>query len=292
MRIFGSERIASVMNSLGLPDDTPIENGMISKSLETAQKKVEGHNFDIRKHLVEYDDVMNSHREIIYQRRRNVLDNKALKPEILDMIKAEFEAIIHSATDQKTHHLEIKQVAEAVNNVMILPDGWADDLNSRLPEHIVADLMARADELYTDREDNFGAEQVRVMERLVCLKVIDSAWLEHLEAMTNLREGIGLRGYAQRDPLVEYKQEAYHIFQRLIRRIDSEIASTIFKVAIVVEGPAQPISTEITEGAKQASSGGGDSSQSSGSRASRRAQTSTRVRTKTSNNKKKRKKRR
>lgn len=292
MRIFGSERIASVMNSLGLPDDTPIENGMISKSLETAQKKVEGHNFDIRKHLVEYDDVMNSHREIIYQRRRNVLDNKALKPEILDMIKAEFEAIIHSATDQKTHHLEIKQVAEAVNNVMVLPDGWADGLNSRLPEHIVADLMTRAEELYTDREDNFGAEQVRVMERLVCLKVIDSAWLEHLEAMTNLREGIGLRGYAQRDPLVEYKQEAYHIFQRLIRRIDSEIASTIFKVAIVVEGPAQPISTEITEGAKQASSGGGDSSQSSGSRASRRAQTSTRVRTKTSNNKKKRKKRR
>ncbi len=292
MRIFGSERIASVMNSLGLPDDTPIENGMISKSLETAQKKVEGHNFDIRKHLVEYDDVMNSHREIIYQRRRNVLDNKALKPEILDMIKAEFEAIIHSATDQKTHHLEVKKVAEAVNNVMVLPDNWADELDSRLPEHIVADLMARASELYTDREDNFGAEQVRVMERLVCLKVIDSAWLEHLEAMTNLREGIGLRGYAQRDPLVEYKQEAYHIFQRLIRRIDSEIASTIFKVAIVVEGPAQPISTEITEGAKQASSGGGDDPRPSGSRASRRAQTNARVRTKASNNKKKRKKRR
>lgn len=292
MRIFGSERIASVMNSLGLPDDTPIENGMISKSLETAQKKVEGHNFDIRKHLVEYDDVMNSHREIIYKRRRNVLDNKALKPEILDMIKGQFEAIIQSATDQKTHHLDIKKVAEAVNNVMVLPDDWADSLSSRLPEHIVADLMGRADELYTDREDNFGAEQVRVMERLVCLKVIDSAWLEHLEAMTNLREGIGLRGYAQRDPLVEYKQEAYQIFQRLIRRIDSEIASTIFKVAIVVEGPAQPISTEITEGAKQASSGGGDGTEPTGSRASRRAQTATRIRTKNSNNKKKRKKRR
>ncbi|MCC7288805.1 preprotein translocase subunit SecA [bacterium] len=292
MRIFGSERIASVMSSLGLPDDTPIENSMITRSLETAQKKVEGHNFDIRKHLVEYDDVMNSHREIIYKRRRNVLDNSALRPEIMDMIRAEFKAIVEAGVDQKTQHLDLGKVASDVENILMLPKSWADKLESRLPEHIVDDLMKRAEELYADREKNFGEDNVRIMERLVCLKVIDSAWLEHLESMNNLREGIGLRGYAQRDPLVEYKQEAYRIFQRLIRRIDSEIAGTIFKVAIVAEENPAPITTEITEGAKLATSGG-DTTSASGSRAARRAQTRSKIKQKSGNNaKKKRKKRR
>lgn len=252
MRIFGSERIAGVMNTLKLPDDMPIENAMISRSLETAQKKVEGHNFDIRKHLVEYDDVMNSHREIIYARRRNVLDNTTLKDEILDMIKDEFEAIIASNTDEKTAEVDLEKIAAAANNIIPITPDWAKSVKSKLTGDLLADLTDQAGVVYQQREEQFSAEGVRVMERLVCLKVIDSAWLAHLEAMDHLRAGIGLRGYGQRDPLVEYKAEAFTMFKRLERGINAEIAGTIFKVAISLEGAPPPVETDITKGAQKA----------------------------------------
>ena len=252
MRIFGSERIASVMNTLKLPEDMPIENAMITRSLEAAQKKVEGHNFDIRKHLVEYDDVMNSHREIIYVRRRNVLDNKTLKQEITGLIKDEFSAIYTANVNEKTGDVAIDKIGEAANNIIPVPEGWAKTTKSKLAADVVDDLMRIADKVYQDREAQFGEEGVRIMERLVCLKVIDSAWLYHLEAMDHLRAGIGLRGYGQRDPLVEYKAEAFTMFRRLERSINAEIASTIFKVAINIESAPPPIETDITKGAKTA----------------------------------------
>lgn len=256
MRIFGSERIAGLMNTLKVPEDMPIENSMITRSLEAAQKKVEGHNFDIRKHLVEYDDVMNSHREIIYARRRKVIGNDTLKAEIKDMVEAEFEAIIAGYTDQKTGEVNLEKIAEAANNIIPVPPDWAKKTDSKLSADLVKSLKAISDATYDEREAQFGAEGVRMMERLVCLKVIDSAWLAHLETMDHLRAGIGLRGYGQRDPLVEYKAEAFTIFKRLERSINAEIASTIFKVAINFEQAPPPIETDITKGAQTAITSG------------------------------------
>ncbi len=278
MRIFGSERIASVMNTLRLPDDTPIENKMISRSLETAQKKVEGHNFDIRKHLVEYDDVMNSHREIIYSRRRKILTNSQLKPEILMMIQSELETIVKAYTDTKTGDISLADIATASEHILPVPSTWADTIESKLPNDIVSSLMDMAEVLYAKREKEFGPEAIRMMERLVCLQVVDTAWLNHLENMEHLRDGIGLRGYAQKDPLVEYKAEAYRIFQELQHSIDAEVSSTIFKVSIQTEQTEQLPETTITAGMAQAQISapstepkGSKQSQGGGNRAARRA---------------------
>ncbi len=274
MRIFGSERIASVMNTLRLPDDTPIENNMISRSLESAQKKVEGHNFDIRKHLVEYDDVMNSHREIMYARRRRVLNKLDQKQEILDMIKGEFSVIVDSNTDTKTGEIDLAEVATSAEHILPLPKDWATTLESRLPQDIVENLMGYAEQLYAKREKEFGAESMRTLERLVSLQIIDTAWLNHLETMEHLRDGIGLRGYAQKDPLVEYKSEAFRIFKQLQRGVDSEVATTIFKVSLEREPVESLPETAITTGAINAhqgttmlESGSGASSNKAGNRA-------------------------
>lgn len=297
MRIFGSERIAGLMNTLKLPDDVPIENSMITRSLETAQKKVEGHNFDIRKHLVEYDDVMNSHREIIYDRRRKVLGNETLRAEILGMIKDEFEAIISGSTDQKTGEISLSKIAESANNIVPVPEGWASQLKSKLPGDITDNLMTIAESVYKDREAQFGVEGVQMMERLVSLKVIDTGWLAHLEAMDHLRAGIGLRGYGQRDPLVEYKAEAFNMFKRLERSLNAEIASTIFKVAINVEAAPAPIETDITRGAQTAvasasgSEGSSDTKTKSRTKSAQRGPTKI-VRTSKKSKKAKKKKRR
>lgn len=279
MRIFGSEKIASIMNTLRLPDDVPIENAMISRSLESAQKKVEGHNFDIRKHLVEYDDVMNSHREIMYARRRRVLDAANQKAEILDMIKGELSAIVTANTDTKTSDIDLAKVAEAASQVIPIGPDWADSLESRMPQDIVNDLMEQVESLYTKREKEFGEESMRMLERIVSLQIIDNAWLNHLETMEHLRDGIGLRGYAQRDPLVEYKSEAYRLFKQLQRAVDSEVATTIFKVALQRDMPESLPETAITSGIAQAQTIGPDESGTSrsegrsntGNRAARRA---------------------
>lgn len=254
MRIFGSDRLSSMMDALGLPEDTPIENRMVSKSLESAQKKVEGHNFDTRKHLVDYDDVMNQHREIIYARRRSILKQESLKDDLLPVFEAEFRAQIQAYTDQQTEILDLEKLADAVRDVIPLEKTWADTQDRRDAEHLVSEFMKITKRLYREREMEFGDEGMMVIERLVSLKTIDSAWLEHLEAMDHLRDGIGLRGYGQRDPLVEYKAEAYRMFGLLIRRIDSEIVHTLFKVRVDIEQveAEQPIETELTQGAQRA----------------------------------------
>lgn len=255
MRIFGSERIASVMNTLRLPDDTPIENSMISRSLESAQKKVEGHNFDIRKHLVEYDDVMNSHREIMYARRRRVLNKADQRQEILTMIKSELNVIVESNVDTKTGDIDLAKIATSSEHIMPLPKDWAGSLTSKLPVDVTNNLMAIAEELYARREKEFGSESMRTLERLVSLQVIDTAWLNHLETMEHLRDGIGLRGYAQKDPLVEYKSEAYRLFKQLQRAVDAEVATTIFKVSLQQEPVEALPETAITTGAANAHQG-------------------------------------
>lgn len=222
MRIFGGDRMKMLMERLGLPEDVPIENSMISKSIESAQKKVEGHNFDTRKHLVEYDDVMNSHRKYIYSKRRKVLESAAnksdeIKNEIISMVKEEVEAMFVALADDKE---KLRTEVEAIFG------------EGKIRELSLDQILKYIDEEYQRREKRFGSLVMRQIEQAVYLRNIDMLWIEHLTTMEELRTGIGLRGYAQTDPLVAYKRDAYRLFQNLLAAIKSGVVKNIFRIEI------------------------------------------------------------
>lgn len=252
MRIFGSERIASIMTTLGIDEDTPIENRMISRSLEGAQKKVEGHNFDTRKQLVEYDDVMNKHREVIYARRRKALENTNLRPEILGMIKEEFIAMVSAHRDARTEIVDTEKILEAAAAIVPLDDAARAKIMEAHGADVADLLYEQAEKTYDLRVEQFGDEGMRRVERFTYLQVLDRLWIEHLEAMDTLREGIGLRSIGQRDPLVEYKREGFRFFKTLISLLNAEIAATIFRVAPVIHTAESPVETALTRAAKEA----------------------------------------
>ena len=286
MRIFGGERVASLMQTLGIDDSTPLESSVVSRSLEGAQKKVEGHNFDIRKQLVEYDDVMNKHREVVYARRRQALVSQDLRPEIEPMLATEFANLMEAHTDVRTGMIESDKVIEQVAGIMPLDDATKEKLTKADPRDVADILTDYAHQLYDLREQQYSPPTMRLLERLVYLQVLDRLWIEHLEAMESLREGIGLRAIGQRDPLVEYKNEGFRLFKRLIAIMEAEIASSILRAQITHDesAHAHQVETAVTKAAGQArassdtsqagaaaSSGGGDGG-APGSRAERRAQ--------------------
>ncbi|HSX41196.1 MAG TPA: preprotein translocase subunit SecA [Candidatus Saccharimonadales bacterium] len=256
MRIFGGERVANLMDTLGLDDNVPLENAIVSRSLESAQKKVEGHNFDIRKQLVEYDDVMNKHREVVYSRRRKALENTDLRPEIESMLADEFSNLVTVHTDARTGMVETDKIIEQTTAMMPLDEGVTNRLKKADPRDAQGVLAEYAGQLYDSREQQFGQESMRILERLVYLQILDRLWIEHLEAMDRLREGIGLRAIGQRDPLVEYKSEGYRLFKRLISLMEAEIAGTIFRASIGEAPPEAPVETAVTRAAEQATSDG------------------------------------
>jgi len=235
MRIFGSERVKALMDRLGFPEDQPIEHGMISKSLESAQRKVEGYNFDLRKHLVEYDDVMNKHREYIYKKRREILKHANLREEILDLIKGEVEKIVNSHFVTGAEE-EIDQIINRVAGILPLSDSAKGEIKklSNTPQGIIQVANDFVNQSYKAKEKEAG-EAMRMLERAVYLRIIDTLWIEHLDSMEHLREGISLRGYAQKDPLIEYKHEAYSLFQDLLATIETDVCNLIFKVGIARE---------------------------------------------------------
>lgn len=261
MRIFGSDRVKSMMDRLGIPDDMPIENSIITGSIEKAQQRVEGHHFDIRKHLLEYDDVLNKHREVVYKRRQEVLeafaseDNEALSKAIVEIIEGEVEQVVlfhtagvvgdHSSVPNGavTSDTDAKEIVEVVKTIVPLkPEeeqslkdvttGAAKDKlkaaenRSAVIETImtvVRKRFAQARQVIPD------PKQFKMFERSIMLRAMDTLWIEHLSAMTSLRTSIGLRSYGQRDPLIEYKKEAYGMFQRLLGFVNQEIAYNFFK---------------------------------------------------------------
>ena len=258
MRIFGGERIGSMMSRLKVPEDVPIEAGMVSKAIETAQKKVEGHNFDIRKHLLEYDDVLNKHREAIYRRRREILElaegvlevtsegYRALRDVILTMVDEEVRGVIetHAGADG----WETDAIVEALSKIIPLAPVTVDELKKIAAEHGAEDAVNRAVAVCTDaaRRTYDAMEQavdnpdiMRELEKMLLIRTIDTLWVDHLVAIDHLRGGIGLRGYAQRDPLVEYKKETYYMYQELLGAIQHDVANTIFKMgAAAVMAPS------------------------------------------------------
>lgn len=240
MRIFGGDRLKATMDRLGLPDDMPIENAMISRSIEGAQKKVEGHNFDIRKHVVEYDDVMNKHREVIYRKRRKILEayeednedkSREIRDEIVGIVKDEIITIFsqHMGDNEKIK-IELQSIFA----------------NHKFEDLSQDKVLKELDTLYQEREKNFGEKVARDVERAVYLRTIDILWVEHLTTMNELRQGIGLRGYGQKDPLVEYKAEAYKMFESLLSQIEYRIARTVFKVQVQIR-PTAPIQRKPLE---------------------------------------------
>ncbi|MBI3573336.1 MAG: preprotein translocase subunit SecA [Candidatus Kerfeldbacteria bacterium] len=248
LRIFGSERMKGLMDRMGVPDDMPIESGIVSKSIEQAQKKVEGHNFDIRKHLVEYDDVINKHREVIYKRRREILfaPQPGVTTRATEVIAKEIDQIVsfHTAADSRPQwDLDaIYSAAEAMGLAGIKDRLQMEDVRqaSNDPGQDAAARTNISQMLMKHAEEHLVKIGQQVSDptvwpevlRNVMLRTIDQLWIEHLDLMDRLREGIGLRGYGQRDPLIEYKKEAFDLFSQLINSINAQIANTVFKITV------------------------------------------------------------
>ncbi len=239
MRIFGGERIQSIMEKLGMEEGEPIEHGLISRAIENAQSKVEAHNFDIRKHLLEYDDVMNQQREVIYEQRREALTGENLKPAIEDMIFEKAEEIALDFADEKIlpEDWDIKGLNDAIfqqfNFRMELDEASLEGLDAEK----LADLIyTSAIRIYDEKEQEFGQEDLRNLERYVMLQTVDTLWKDHLLNMDHLKEGIGLRGYAQQNPLIVYKKEGFEMFNSMIARVKEETVSTLFRIHRVQSG--------------------------------------------------------
>ena len=250
MRIFGSERVGSIMDRLGLPDDQPIQNKMITRSLESAQRKVEGHNFDIRKHLVEYDDVMNKQRVYIYKLRYNIMTSENLRDQVLEIFEDETTNLVDAYTDTQTDILLADEIEKNLNAMLGVGVKIAENLKNKTPEQGKEIITKVLIEKYDEKEKRVSSKLMRILEKALFLRTIDMLWIDHLDAMTHLREGIGLRGYGQKDPLIEYKNESYRMFKTLLSAIDSEIVNLIFKVEIsaqAVETQETPIETKSTQ---------------------------------------------
>lgn len=233
MRVFGSDRVKDMMERLGLPEDTPIQHSLITKSLEQAQKRVESQNFDIRKHLVEYDDVMNRQREYIYELRRKAIGSDSLKNEYEEYFDGESEKIVDSFVSAETNELDSEKVQTVVR--AIIPELKKDDekeLATKDPEKSKKLLAGIFKKYINAKEKQISAPMMRILEHALFLRTIDMLWVNHLDAMDHLREGIGLRGYGQKDPLIEYKNESYKMFQTLLSAIQSEIVNNFFKVTV------------------------------------------------------------
>ncbi|MFH0864148.1 MAG: preprotein translocase subunit SecA [Candidatus Gottesmanbacteria bacterium] len=245
MRLFGGEQISRLMTTFKMPEDVPLEHPMVSRAIEQAQVKVEGFNFDARKHLVDYDDVLNKQREIVYKLRRKILGGENLKDEILGKINNQITNFVAISTPEGFSEKEKQNIIQEFVGIIPFDENSQKQLFTQIiqlktNEEITNLLIQVANNLYDQREKQVGPEVARQIERWVALSVIDNLWMDHLDAIDDLREGIGLRGYGQRDPLIEYKNEAYAMFEQLLTSIDFEIVHRIYKVQ-VAQAPVQPV---------------------------------------------------
>ena len=243
MRLFGSEKIQNMMVAFKVPEDMPIQNRWISNAIESAQKKVEGRNFDIRKHLVEYDDVMNKHREILYSRRRKVLANENLKNEIILLIESEVEKIVQAHTERVNEEgaWDYNEMANDINTIYKNPDApfKADRIeNIKDKETLIEIFKQHLFKEYSEKENLLKEpEFMRRIEKSIYLNVIDTLWMEHIDNMQHLRESVSLIGYGQRDPLIEYKEEAYIMLAKLLNDIQANTVVTLFRLNIKQQLP-------------------------------------------------------
>ncbi len=238
LRIFGGERMGRIMSTLGMQEGEPITHGMISRAIENAQKKVEAHNFDIRKHLLEYDDVMNEQREVVYSQRRTALDGEGLGDFILSMVSDKCVDIADRYADSRVppENWDLSGLSEAVykqfNFHLKLDDDRLDGLDAEALTDLIYDECTVR---YQEKERQIGADELRKLEQILLLQTVDALWKDHLLSMDHLKEGIGLRGYAQQNPLIIYKREAFEMFEEMVERIKEETLMILFRIRIESE---------------------------------------------------------
>ncbi len=257
MRLFGGERIAGLMNRLNIDEDTPIENNMLSNTIENAQRKVEARNFSTRKNVLQYDDVMNRQRELIYNQRDQVLDGDNVKDEIIKMMHQSVEDTVETYLPESETH-EQWNIVGLHDNYM----GWLlteedlqyseDEIKTLSKDDIKADLIKKVDDLCASREELFGENVTRELERVVMLKCVDVQWMDHIDAMEHLKRGIHLRGYAQRDPVIEYRNEGYDMFDQMIANIRDDTTRLFLSANIKVVDEQEAPKEMIESGANAA----------------------------------------
>ncbi|MHB1843127.1 MAG: preprotein translocase subunit SecA, partial [Sulfobacillus sp.] len=260
MRIFGGENLQSLMDRLGLPDDEAIQHTILTRSIERAQKRVESRNFDMRKHLLDYDDVMNTQREVVYGERRQILDGTLdLRERMLSMIDQEVEHTVDLfEPDQDGGEWNLKGMLEYAEANFLNPGQVTEaDLEPLSGEEIEGLIQEKAVEAYEKKEQELSPELLRQLERLIALRVVDEKWISHMQAMDDVREGIGLRAYGQLDPLVAYKQEAFAMFQEMTDAVRQDMVRFVLKVQVNVAPPEQALSGQAVHPDGPTMGGGG-----------------------------------
>ncbi len=238
MRLFGTERIQNLMGTLGLDEDTPIDQKILSGAIENAQKKVESRNFEVRKHVLQYDDVMNVQRNVIYGQRRQVLDGESLKESVMKMLENCIDTGVNGVFGENNHLTDPQQLVMLRSRFepSVVPVGTLDysdeELEKVTKSDVTARLMAVAQEAYDEKEKELGSDTMREVERVILLRNVDRHWIDHIDAMNELRQGIGLRAFAQHDPIVEYKREGFDMFEEMIASIRENTVRQILTVRL------------------------------------------------------------
>ena len=257
MRLFGGERMQSILERVGVGDDEPLEAGMLSRSIEGAQKKVEGKNFSIRKYVLQYDNVMNKQREIIYEQRRMVLDGEDVSGYIKDMTYELINGIIDPVVMESKYPEEwdLKRITDGLEQItpefrgrLKIDDDYIRSLDE---EKLREDIKTIFDEIYAEKEAEIGTEQMREVERMILLRVVDNRWMDHIDAMDQLKDGIGLRGYGQQDPAVAYAQEGFSMFEELIADIREETVKFCYNVTVTTKTERRNVVSGQTSAAKE-----------------------------------------
>ena len=245
MKIFGGDKIVKVYEKLGADEDMPINSKMISNAVESAQKKVEGKNFSIRKHVLQYDDVMNSQREIIYAQRKQVLDGDSLKDNVLKMIDDSIERLVNSYVSEEklTNSESLLQDIEVSFGIKEVESMKKEDVTA---EDVINELKEKTHKIYEDKETEFGAENMRELERVVMLKVVDQKWMDHIDDMDELKNGIGLRAYGQKDPVVQYRLEGADMFDDMIEALKDDVSKIMLNIQKKEENVQRKETAEIT----------------------------------------------
>lgn len=242
MRLFGSDKIRDIVERIGMDEEQAIEYGMLSRQIEQAQKRVEGSNFDTRRHVLQYDDVMNVQRETIYSQRRRVLEGENIKDSILDMLEMFIEDTIANFTEglDNPEDWNIEGILKYLESVFLakgaikISENQVYDLTR---ESLKTKILDKAIELYEQKEEEVGSDIMREAERVILLRTVDEKWTDHIDAMDQLRQGIGLRAYGQRDPVIEYKLEGYEMFQEMVTNIQADTLRGIYSMKIESEAP-------------------------------------------------------
>ncbi|WP_223065949.1 preprotein translocase subunit SecA [Paenibacillus caui] len=245
MKRFGADNVLNMMDRLGFDEDSPIESKMITRAVESAQKRVEGNNFDVRKIVLQYDDVMNQQREIIYKQRREVLESDNIKQIVLDMIKPVIERVVEAhCSDDIPENWELAEVADYVNSKLLDGEVTKDELWGKEKEEITEYIFDKVMQKYNAREEQIGGEMIREFEKVIVLRSVDSKWMDHIDAMDQLRQGIHLRAYGGTDPLREYQFEGFEMFHQMIASIQEEVATYIMKAQIETNQERQAVVEE------------------------------------------------